>query len=148
MAEALIAGLIMKSIGDVGAGYAEADAADREAGLRDLQAKEVQFKAERDERILRKKGGEFLGSQLAKLAASGAGSIQGTPLLLLEDTLSSIEEEAMTLRHQSDFRSGQLSAGANSMRDAAASKRVGSWFSVGGNILTGISQYDKNSKGK
>ena len=133
-------GLAIKVGSDIAASNASANAADEEANLRDLQAREVDIKAARDEKLLRKRGAEFMGEQTARYAASGVASLEGSPLLVLEDTFASIQEEALAIRHGAQFRGEQLRRSAKSMRDQAGQMRIASLFGMGGNILTGGAQ--------
>lgn len=139
----LAVGLGINTVGGIMSGEAKARAAEQEAALRDMQAREVELKAIRDERITRKAGAEFMGKQTAALGASGfAASLEGTPLILLEDTMFKIEDEVAALKHAASFRASQLRSGAQSLREQAASSRVAGYFGVFGNILTSVGQMD------
>lgn len=142
MAEAAAIGLVVMAVANVVKGVSAANQANAEADARELQAREVDIKAMRDERLLRKRGREFMGEQTARYAASGVASLEGSPLLALEDTLASIEEEAMAIRHGADFRAGQLFRSASALRQKANDEAIATAFGVGGNILTGAAQYD------
>ena len=132
---AAVAAIAMAVVGSIASGLNQAATAEEEARLRDLQANEVSLKALRDEQILRKRGRAFQGDQGSAISAGGA-NIEGTPLLLLEDTAYSIEEQAMTIRHQAQFRAAQLRSGAESLRAQATSARVAGFLGAGTNILT------------
>jgi len=142
MAAAAAIGMIIAAGAAIAKGVSNINQANAEADARELQAREVNIKAVRDEALLRKRGREFAGGQVAGFAASGAASMEGSPLLVLEDTLASIEEEAMAIRHGAEFRAGQLLTSARTLRQRAQEETIATAFGFGGNILTGASQAD------
>lgn len=136
---ALGIGLGLQTIGTLGSAFSNANMQEQEAALKDLQAREVQIKAVRDEMLLRKRGAEFMGNQTAAAAASGSGS---APLLQLVDTANAIEEESLAIKHAAEFRESQLRESAFSQRWAAQGSRIGGLFGGFGGILTGAAQFE------
>ncbi len=120
------AGSLVRAAGSLQEGKANAFALQEEARSKRIQAKEVERRAAINAMDIVKKGNEFQAVQTSQYAFAGVDVSQGSPLLLLEDTVSKINDQVRFSNEEAAFSALQLkrSAAADEV-SAGMSKKAG-----------------------
>ena len=135
-----IGGGLLSVYGQIQAGKAQAAAASRNAAIKRLQAEELLQRAEINIGEVFRESRIIAGTQASSYAAAGVG-LDGTPLLVIEETLARASEEAQLMRRDAQFQAKMLRMGADieqrqgkDLRDASYISAAGSLLSTGFNI--------------
>jgi len=120
---AIVVGSVISAAGSISAGKAEKKAAEQNAALARMQAEE-------DARLSRRQSDALMGRQRAVIAASGT-TMEGSPLLIVQDTAREAEIE---VRHI--LRGGAARASAYQQAGSAAAQA--GFFDAGSTLLGGI----------
>lgn len=133
------AGLGLAAYGMISGAAAQADAEERDAALKRLQADEVIRRMYVKEEEMRKYGIELEGQQSSAISASGF-DYQGSPLLLMETTKKNVEREILEMQRDAMFRADQLRKGADISMDISGSTSTAGWIQAGGTVLGGVAK--------
>ena len=120
---AIIAGTVISAAGTISAGNAQKKAQQQNAAL-------VRVQAEEDARRSRRQSEALMGRQRAVVAASGT-TLEGSPLLIMQDTAAEAETE---IRHI--LRGGQARASAYQRAGSAAAQA--GFIDAGSTLLSGV----------
>lgn len=144
-------GIGINAVSQIISGNAQADAAQKDAALKRLQADQVEKNAARDEALLAQQGHALIGEQTTAYAKSGV-ELSGTPLLMLEQTNAKVREQSIAIANDAAFRASQLRAGADISEDLGSDRQTAGYLGAAGSLLTGAGQYyllkDTNTKSK
>jgi hypothetical protein len=121
--EAIIVGSVISAAGSLSAASSQKKAAQQNATLARLQAEE-------EVRRLRRQSDALMGRQRAVVAASGT-TMEGSPLLIVQDTAREAEIE---IRHI--LRGGE--ARANAFQQAGSAAAQAGLIDAGSTLLSGI----------
>jgi hypothetical protein len=122
--------------------------ADYNAAVAEEDAKAAKAKAEYDEKAHRENVRKILATQRALYGKSGV-SMEGSPLLVMEDTQKQGELDALAIRYGGDVASARSRSEANLARmtgrnNAYAAK--GGYIQAGSTLLSGAESASKYSK--
>ena len=145
-----VASTAMSAIGAIQQGeaaqaqaQAEANAARRNALIKEMQAGVERQQANIREEQQRRKARGLLGKQKAATAQAGIG-FAGSALDVMEDSANKAELDALTIRYEGDLRSRGLLADAESDRYSAEvaivkgkNAKKAAYISAGASILSG-----------
>ena len=120
---AVIVGSVVSAAGSISAGNAQKKAAQQNAALARIQAEE-------DARRSRRQSNGLMGRQRAVVAASGT-TLEGSPLLIVQDTAAEAETE---IRHI--LRGGEARASAYQQSGNAAGQAA--LIDAGATLLSGV----------
>ena len=118
-----IAGSVVSAAGSIAAGNAQKKAATQNAALARMQAEE-------DARRSRRLSDALMGRQRAAVASSGT-TMEGSPLLIVQDTAAEAETE---IRHI--LRGG--AARANAYLEAGSAAAQAGFIGAGSTLLSGV----------
>lgn len=132
------------------AAQSEANMADYNAKINEIQARQAYAAAGVQEEALRKKGRIALGEQLASSAEAGAGLDAN----LLKESLTNIEGDAMAIRYEGNLKAQGLadaaalqSSSASVARDRGKRAVTASYLNAAGSLLNaGTSYYGATSR--
>lgn len=130
------------------------------ADIERMKASETLREGSREEARFRAQARQFSATQMAQLAASGVQGNADSALLVQQDTMSGIEEDANQLRYntlkerwgyqvnEANYvdQENSLTAQAGATRQEAAAqaratKKAGMWGAVGGLLSTSVGMY-------
>lgn len=118
------------------AGDAEENAAKKDAALKREQADRIEYAANRDIEIQKFTTAKQLGQMENDFASSGV-SLQGSPLLALEETARMMAEERQAMLDEARFKADQLRQGADISEELGAERNRASHWNAGATILNG-----------
>ncbi len=150
----LIAGAAISAAGAIQQGAAAAQQAKLQQEILEQNAllAERRAKAERDAatdaaRVFEKEGKRISGAQRAAFARGGVLATEGTPLLVLAETVRNLEEDRLNILREGFLRGGFRESEAFGLRFQGAAARArgeaaekGSFLAAGGSLLTGFSR--------
>lgn len=131
-----VVGLALQAYGTIKAGSDAAAAGERDAQIKEMQARETEIGGEREVRLLRIRGVKTIGEQANAYAQSGV-ELSGSPLLMLEETNAQMLEEESALKHDTAYRAEMLRRGGDISRELGAQRQTAAWISAGSSTLTG-----------
>lgn len=126
----------MGVFGALSQGRAESGAALAQAKLGRLQADAEVQRGDAEADAMRREARALIGRQRAGYSAAGV-RLEGTPLLVVADTLSQSEQDIANLNKQTDARALAYRFGARSSESTASSAITGSYWKAGSSLLTG-----------
>lgn len=133
-----IGGGLLSAYGQIQAGKAQAAAASRNAAIKRLQAEELLQRAEINIGEVFREGRIMAGTQASSYAGAGV-ALDGTPLLVIEETLARAAEEASLIRRDAEFSAKMLRLGADiEERQGKEMEQAAKWGAVGSLINTGV----------
>lgn len=130
-----IGGAVLGGAGQVYGGIQARKAAKKQQRQLDAQARLEREAAEFDAIQAERKFDKLLGTQKAKISGSGV-KLEGSPLLLIEETLRDKEETADNIRRFGAARASALQSQAANVRDTG---RAALTSSIIGGFGTGLS---------
>lgn len=133
-----VAGTGMSIFGSLQAGGQQAAAAHTQAKLSKLQAEATEERAGVEAASIRRKARELFSAQRAGYAASGV-RLEGTPLLVMADTIRESERDVRNLYKQADARKLAYMTQAGMFEAAGKAAKTASYWNAGSTLLTGIS---------
>ena len=125
--------------GAVYSGEMQKKAADYNADVANVNALMAQNKAKADEQAHRAMVAKILSSQRALYGKSGL-SMEGSPLLVMEDTALQGELDALTIRYGGDVAAANARSQANLQRMQGRAAQTSGYISAGTTLLSGASQ--------
>lgn len=134
-----IAGSVMSAVGASNQAKAQAQAANYNAQQQEIAAAGERDAAAADAEDARRKGSAARATALAQRGASGV-ALSGTPLLVDEDVVSSIELDASRIAHRGEVSATQRENQAQLDRASARGYKKSGPISAGASLLGGISQ--------
>jgi hypothetical protein len=134
------AGLGLQIYSMVSGANAQADAAERDAADKRLQADEIERRAIVREQFMRLESQRTIGAGVQKTAAMG-WDVSGAPLLALEQAHAGMMQEIVEMRREALFQATQLRRGGDIQDDLAGSRRLTGWLSAGGQLLQGVGKW-------
>ena len=139
-AEALVAGTLISAIGSVKSAQDQADALEQQAQARFLTAKQAELSAKREAEMAARKGEKIKGAQISAFGRSGV-TLEGSPLMMLEETAANISEEISAILASARFKAGTISAEGQLDLVKAGQTRTAGYLQAGGSILTGAARF-------
>jgi len=119
-------------------------AANQNADAQAQAALAAQNKAAYDETMHREAGAKLLSAQRALFGKYGV-SMEGSPLLVMEDTAGKIEMDALAIRYGGDIESARLRSAANLSKMQGSAAQTAGYFQAGSTLLAGASSVDGNN---
>jgi hypothetical protein len=119
---------------------AQAEAAEYNAKMREIEAASERDTAEAKAEDFRRQEGRKRATAIAQTAASGV-TLEGTPLLVDEAIVSEIELGANRLSHQGDTRATGLENQAELDRTKAKNYRKAGSINAGATLLSGFGSF-------
>jgi hypothetical protein len=152
----VIAGLVIAGIsaavaagGAVYSGVQQSNAADYNAAVAEQDALAANDRAKSEEDAHRESIRRILATQRALYGKSGL-SMEGSPLLVMEDTAAQGELDALTIRYGGDIAAAKGRSSANLSRMQGGAAKTASYFQAGSTLLSGASSgafsYNKAKK--
>lgn len=124
----MAAGAGVTAYAQVEAANAQADAYERQAYAKTLQAGEIIKASEREAELTRQKGEQIRGAQLSAFGRSGVSGSSGTPLLMMQKTLEDARSEEQAVREAGKYRA------FNSLYEAAGARQIADETRTGGKL--------------
>lgn len=148
----LIAGTTMQTAGQIQQGrIAEAegeiaeDIENYNAAVMEQEANLAEKKGLYEMRKTAKEGERIIGSQIAKMGASGAALGSGAPLRLIEEQMAEIELEKLMIGYEAETEAARALSQAESHRmrgklakESGKAAKKASYFGVGSSLLQGF----------
>ena len=131
------AGTGMSIFGSLYSGQQQAAAARTQAKLSKLQAAAEEERAGAEAGVIRRKARELFSTQRAAYAASGV-RLEGTPLLVMADTIRESERDILNVYKQTDARKLSFLTQAGVFEAAGSAARTASYINAGSTLLTSI----------
>lgn len=148
------AGSIQQGKSEAAAYKAQAAANDQNAKIAEKQAEDSSIRGAKEERLMRMRTKQEIGSGKAMFAANNLDISSGSPLDILDSTAFNGEMDALTVRRNTSFDVWGLQNEAVNQRNQARANRsaahnakVAGYMSAAGTLLTGGSNY-KSAKTK
>lgn len=129
-----VGGGLLSAYGQIQAGKAQAAAASRNAAIKRLQAEELLQRVEINIGEVFRESRIIAGTQASSYAAAGVG-LDGTPLLVIEETLARATEEAALMRRDANFQASMLRAGADIEERQGKDLKKASYIGAAGSLL-------------
>lgn len=132
-----VAGAGMSIFGSLYSGSQQAAAAHTQAKLSKLQAEAEDERASAEAGAIRRKARELFSTQRAAYAASGI-QLEGSPLLVMADTIRESERDILNIYKQADARKLGFITQAGVFEAAGKAARTASYWNAGSTLLTSI----------
>jgi len=139
VAGAAIAAVVVTAVGTVVSADNQRRAANQNADAQEQAAIAAQKKADFDAQRQRESVSKLLSAQRALWGKSGL-TMEGTPLLTLEDTAGKGELDTLAIRFGGDLASARERSAANLSRMQGANAQTAGYFSAGSSLLSGAAQ--------
>lgn len=133
---ASIAGFGLSAISAVGQGRQQKAVMDYNAKVEDRRAQQTKQLADLEEARQRNRVAKVLASQRAAVAASGL-DLEGSPLLVMEETAAEGELDALLIRHSGSVQAAQAQSQAAADRMAGRAAQARGYASGAATLLTG-----------
>lgn len=117
--------------------------ADYNAAIMEQNAIAAKNKAAYDETMHRERVRKLLSTQKAQLGRSGI-SLEGSPLLILEETVAQGELDALAIRYGGDIEASRSRSAANLSRMQGKSAITSGYVQAGSTLLSGGSRAYSN----
>src|SRR5574337_722926 len=130
-------GTVVSAAGSIMSGKREAEAAKAQARLSELQADAELKRGDREEANMRREAARLISQQRAAYAASGV-RLEGSPLLVMAQTIQDSEKDILMLQKETDAKALAYRMQSRIFEDTASTARTSSVFRAGSTILTGI----------
>jgi hypothetical protein len=131
-----VAGTGASIYGKLYAGSQQAAAAGTQAKMSRLQAEAEGERAVAETDAIRKNARKLFSAQRAGYAASGV-KLEGTPLLVMADTIRESERDILNVYKQADARKLAWLTQADMFTAAGKAARTASYWEAGSTLLTG-----------
>lgn len=135
-----IAGLVLGALGTVSQGMAAERAGEFQARVAEQNARIARERAEVEEGEKRRENVRILGAQRASFAKGGV-RIEGSPLLVQQETSAEGEFDAITVLFGGKLSESRELARAQAARFGGRAKRTSSLLRAGSTLLTGASEF-------
>lgn len=126
----------------------KADAAQKEAADKRIQAGEVERRSGVRRDLMQREGEGILSSQAGAYAKAGV-ELDGSPLLVMSETHKQVNAEIYEMQEESRFRAEQLRAGATFQDSSAGDMRTAGYVNAGsavtGNLFKAYGLFDNNT---
>lgn len=146
------AGTALEFFGTLGQSEAQAQAAERDAAIGRMQAKETLERARLNRGALLREEARLIGSQVSQFAKAGIDVGSGASLDVMVDSIIENRRQIYVMQREAEFRAEVLMAGAASSEDLAGETRRAGQLQAFGNILTrgfmlgsASGKFDKNN---
>lgn len=146
-AAAYIVAAVVAATGAVVSADAQRKAANTNADAQARAAEAAQQKANFDAQRQRESVSKLLSAQRALWGRSGL-SMEGTPLLTLEDTAGQGELDTLAIRYGGDIGAARERSAANLSRMQGANAMTAGYFSAGSSLLSGAARAGGAKSGK
>lgn len=135
-----VAGLGLQIWSSVSGANAQADAAERDAADKRIQADEIERRSIAREQFMQLEAQRTIGAGVQKTAAMG-WDVSGAPLLALEQAHAGMMQEIVEMRREALFQATQLRRGGDIQDDLASSRRLTGYLNAGGQLLSGVGRW-------
>jgi hypothetical protein len=141
----LVAGTAIQIYGQQQAAEAQANQARQDAAAKQAQAAEIMRRLPGNLRAIEEQGAQLVGAQ--EMAMSQGVTIgEGSPLIILEQTMHNVRREMNNAETESVFRASQLQLGAAASSEYSGQvKRAADIGSFGTILTNGFSAYANRS---
>lgn len=129
-------GTVISVLGILQGGREQAAAAKTQAKLATIQAEAEDDRATAEAGMVRKRARELFSSQRAAYASSGV-RLEGTPLLVMADTIRESERDIANIYKQADARKLAWRTQAGVFEVAGSAAKTASYWNAGSTLLTG-----------
>lgn len=136
----LLGGFGLQAAGSLAGGAAARQAGAFNAAMAEHEGQLARANAAFEEQRHRKRTGYLLSAQRAAFASSGV-RMEGSPLLVMEESASEAELDAQLIRYGGEVQADKLYARAALDRLQGRAAQVGSFFDAGGALLKGGARY-------
>jgi hypothetical protein len=133
---AAVASAVIGATGAVISADSQRKAANYNADRAEQNAKAAEEKAAYDERMHRESVRKILSAQRALYGDSGL-SMEGSPLLVMEDSTKQAELDALAIRYGGDINAAQQRSSANLLRMQGANAQTAGYITAGTTLLSG-----------
>lgn len=135
---ASIAGTALSAASAVKQGNAQKSMMDYNARVAERQGQMARQAADLEEARQRNRTDKLLSSQRAAVAASGL-DLEGSPLLVMEESAAQSELDALLIRHSGSVAEAQANSQAAADRMSGRAAKMQGYYSAGASLLSGAS---------
>jgi cell wall-associated NlpC family hydrolase len=139
VAWAAVAAAAVSAVAAVQQGQATSKMAKYNAQVMENQAVAERQKAALEEQRHRARTTKLLSTQRALIAKSGL-DLEGSPLLVMEDTAAQSELDSLLIRYNGEMGANRAQSQAGLDRMRASSASTGGYLSAGASLLNGVSR--------
>ena len=136
---AQIGGTALSVIGTLRAGSAAEEQSEIEQARAEGQALQEEIRGVEVERLRRKEGEKLKARQIAQFAKGGVRVGEGTPLLVMAETLLDTEEDVLAIKEGTQARAGTFRFTGQTFRSVGKTAKRTSRLKAGSSLLSGIS---------
>lgn len=134
-----VGGTALSVVGTLQAGEAEKSQAEIEAALAESQALQEEIRGVEEERLRRKEGEKLKARQIAQFAKGGVRVGEGTPLLVMAETILDTQEDVAAIQEGTKARAGTFRLTGQTFRSVGKAAKRTSRLKAGSSLLSGIS---------
>lgn len=134
-----IGGTALSVAGALQAGRAEGEQAGVETQFAENQALQEEIRGAAEERLRRKEGEKLKAQQIARFAGAGVRVGEGTPLLVMAETLLETEEDVFAIKEGTKARASAFRQTGQTFRSIGRQAKSTSRLKAGSSLLSGIS---------
>ncbi len=139
-------GTVLKIGGELAAGEAAEEAAQRKAAIGEQNALLAEERAVHDEANLRYQFRKLVGQNRASVGASGV-TMEGSPMEVLRESVANMEHDAINIRRRGMQEARSYRMGAESDLKAGADAKTVSYFGAASSLLSGATSIAMTQKG-
>jgi hypothetical protein len=136
-AAALAIGTGLAAYGNIRAGESKKAAYELEASAKESQAQQVELAAAREIELTQKRYNRTKSAQIVAFGKSGV-LLQGSPLMLMEESAADAYDEMQSIRMAADYRKSTLRTEAGLSRFLGDEAELSGYLSGASSILTGV----------
>lgn len=136
---ATVGGTALSVAGTLQAGRAAEAQSDIEATLAESQAVQEEARGLEEERLRRRAGESLKARQVAQFAKGGVRVGEGTPLLVMAETILDTQEDISAIKEGTQARTGAFRLKGRTFRAIGKAAKTASRFKAGTSLLSGIS---------
>jgi len=133
---ALVASTAVATAGTLYSGEQQRKAASRNADIQEADARAATQRAEYDADLHREDVRRLVSAQRAAYGKSGV-TMEGSPLLTIEDTIEKGGLDALAIRYGGDIAAARSRSAANLSRMQGSAAKTSSYFQAGSSLLAG-----------
>ncbi len=142
---ALVGGTLLDVAGTLQAGREEETQAGIEQSIAEQQALQEELRGVEEERLRRKAGEKLEARQRAQYSKAGVRVGEGTPLLIMAETVLDVEEDVLAIKEGTQARASTFRRTGQTFRSIGRAARTTSKFKAGSSLLSGISDLTRSN---
>ena len=140
-----VGGTALDVIGTLQAGRAVDEQSKAEQALAEGQALQEELRGVEEERLRRKEADKLEARQRTQFAGAGVKVGEGTPLLIMAETVLDATEDIKAIREGTKARASTFRFTGQTFRSIGKAQKSASRFKAGSSLLSGISNITRSN---